>query len=165
MDKKFLHSFTKHLILAATKLSEEKSKEVKAPSLIKREIPFVRPLLKMNLSKVQLEPTMSLEQKLAKTTERPMIVGFGRINSFVIDPTVTIIECPGPNKRIKIKINGKVEETGIILTEDDISSIIDRFAETSNVPLTQIFKARNKNLTITAFLSPILGTKFLIIKD
>lgn len=184
MDKKFLHKFTKHLILATKKKLEKETpkKEPKEPFLIKRAIPQVQ-TQELIHQPIKLEPTLIPEEsKIEKKQEKPLSLeditqtltkplttqptwSLGRLDQFILDPFIKIIECPGPNKKIKVKTSEGVKETNMILNPVEVSSIVNTFSKQSNTPLTQIFKSKFQNLSITAFISPVSGTKFIILKD
>jgi len=154
MNKKFLRRFTKHILLA-TKRHEKKEKK---PLLLERNPPKIPQTPKMRPSLEVLAKT------LTKVPAKPLVT-FGKLDILLNDPAMQILECPGPGKRINIKKYGNVEQTDITLTQDEISDIIDKFSKQTNLPLTQVFKAKIQNLEITAFISPVVGSKFMIVKE
>ena len=96
----------------------------------------------------------------------PLIsIDLGNLNSFIQDKDVSVIECDGIHIPIKITKHGEVYETKIILSEDEIKSIIRKFADRAGEDLTEpIFKTTVANLSITAIISEFAGSKFVISK-
>ncbi len=90
----------------------------------------------------------------------------GEINPFIDDPTITYIECPGPNKFILINKDGETQVTKINLNENEIENIIKTFSEKSNTPIdSPVFKASLGNSSITAIHSDVIGSRFIIEKN
>lgn len=90
---------------------------------------------------------------------------FGQISELIRDGSISIIQCDGPDTNVKINKGGKIEKTEIILNEQEIKSIIRKFAERAEKELTQpIFKASISNLEITAISSDFSGNRFVITK-
>ncbi|MCX8194289.1 MAG: hypothetical protein N3G19_02935 [Candidatus Pacearchaeota archaeon] len=88
-----------------------------------------------------------------------------KLNTFIQDTTVTMIQCDGANLPIKIKKEGKLQETVVTLTEDEIKLIIKKFADRTNQPISEpIFKTQLGNIAITAIISSYAGSKFVISK-
>lgn len=92
-------------------------------------------------------------------------IDLGKLNTFIQDATVMMIQCDGANLPIKIKKEGKLQETVVTLSEDEIKLIIKKFADRTNQPILEpIFKTQLGNLTITAVISAYAGSKFVISK-
>lgn len=90
----------------------------------------------------------------------------GKINQFVEDNSISVIQCDGPGTKIKVAEIGRLKETNVILNEDEIKSIIQKFAARSNQPISKpIFKTEVGNLTITAIISEFVGSRFVISKS
>ncbi|MFC1686119.1 hypothetical protein ACFLZZ_03815 [Nanoarchaeota archaeon] len=180
MNKKFLNKFTKHLVLASKKTVKEIPKET--AKVISREIPkleledFAQKLApQIEVPPVSPHPK---EKEIAKTSLEELAKALtapknitentldnSKIFQFIEDSLISIIECPGPDKKIKVKKVGGVILTEVSLTQQEISEILEYFSAQAKTPLTQIFKAKVRNLSMTAFVSPIAGTKFMILKD
>ncbi len=89
----------------------------------------------------------------------------GKLNPFIADPSVKLIQCDGANKKIKITKEGTIQETDSILSEDEIKAIIKKFGDRAGLALTEpIFRATVSNLSITAVISAFTGYKFFISK-
>lgn len=93
------------------------------------------------------------------------IIDIGKLNLFLTDKAITMIECPGPHKFVLIKKAGKVNLTKIILTQEEIDKIIENFSKAARIPLIGgVFKASTGKLTISAILSEFVGSRFIIYK-
>ncbi len=102
-------------------------------------------------------PEKPKEKSIALVT-----LDLGKLNIFIKDKTISVIQCDGAN--IPIKITKEiVKETKIKLTEDEIREIVQKFADRAEQPLTEpIFKTKINNLSITAIISAFAGSKFVI---
>jgi hypothetical protein len=94
------------------------------------------------------------------------VIDIGKLNPFVTDPTVRLIECNGAEKIIVVKrIRGETRTTNIKLNEDEIIGVIKEFSERARIPIEKgIFKAAVGKLIISAIISDFVGSKFLITK-
>ncbi len=89
----------------------------------------------------------------------------GKLNPFVQDTSVSLIQCDGANSPIKTVKEGKLSETIIALTEIEIRDVIKRFADRANQVITEpIFKTQIGNLALTAIISSFTGSRFVISK-
>ena len=135
MNKTFINKFTKHLVLASKKLENQKAGKLDS----------------------------SFEKIIPSPLE--LVIDLGKLNKLVLDSNVKIIECPGAGKEIKIKHLGKIIRTGLKLKSSEIRSIIENFSKFSGTPLNPLFKAKVKNISLTASISSESGTKFIIVKE
>lgn len=97
----------------------------------------------------------------------PIPIGFdlGKLNMLTRDPRVSIIECSGPNKLILARIYGRATATKISLTDEEIRKIIQQFSNAAKIPiLGGLFKVAVGNLLITAVISDLVGSRFVITK-
>ncbi len=89
----------------------------------------------------------------------------GKLNSLISDPGIENIECIGPNKNVIVKKHGRLEKTGVLLTNNEIKQIIQDFSVKTKIPLVRgTFKAVLENLILTAVISEFAGTKFILQK-
>jgi len=92
-------------------------------------------------------------------------IELGKINPLIKDYKVKIIECYGPGENIIVQGGMGTKKTGIILNEEEISSIIDRFSRETRIPIDEgIFKVVAGKLIFLAIISEIVGSKFIIKK-
>lgn len=164
------------------KKTETIKKEELIPSILKAEIPkptktqrgFLKPLTKPieSLKQYPALPTFPSIIKPSKFTipisSLPEIEGevnLGKLSIFLMDSAVTEIECPGPEKFVLVRKAGQVNLTKIILTQKEITEIIESFSRQTRIPLISgVFKASIGNLTITAIISEFVGSRFIIYK-
>jgi hypothetical protein len=90
----------------------------------------------------------------------------GKLNPFITDPTVIMIECAGPNTYVSVKrIRGETRMTNVKLTKEEIDKIVKIFSKATKVPTEEgIFKAAFGKLIISATVSEIIDSNFLITK-
>ncbi len=89
----------------------------------------------------------------------------GKLNPFIQDFAVKIIECYGSEQNLLVRGNMGVKKTGLILTKEEITEIIKKFSEETKIPVHEgIFKVVAGKLIFLAIISDILGSKFIIRK-
>lgn len=89
----------------------------------------------------------------------------GKITSFLNDPSVAIVECPGPEQNIIIIKGGRTQTVPLALTKEEIDEIMIKVAKQTKIPLsTGVFKAALSNFVISAVISEFVGTRFNIEK-
>ena len=92
-------------------------------------------------------------------------IDLGKLNLFISDKDVLVIQCDGANTPISITKQGGVEKTNIKLGEEEIKLIVQKFADRAEQPVTKpVFKTTISNLSITAITSSFTGSKFVISK-
>ena len=83
-----------------------------------------------------------------------------------MDPTVSYIECPGPDKPLVIIRAGQKQFTKITLNAIEIKNLLETIAQKAHVPLMEgIFKAAVDNFMIHAVVSQLIGSRFVIKKQ
>jgi hypothetical protein len=92
-------------------------------------------------------------------------IDLGKLNLLVQDPNVKTIECEGENTKVIVTgVMGR-KPTSIILSSEDIDSIINKFSQEAKIPITLgVFKVAVGNLTLTAMISESVGSRFVIKK-
>jgi len=89
----------------------------------------------------------------------------GKLNFLLKDSRVTIIECPGPEKPVLTRVNGRQLATNVNLTEEEIKQVVNKFSEESKIPIIGgLFKVAVGNLIITSVISDVVGSRFIITK-
>lgn len=150
MNNETFRKITKHIALAAARFDLD------------------RPKVDVSREYYQTQAVGAIPQiqiQNAKTFPNSQEIDFGKISKFISDSSVTLIECGGLGKKIKIKKGGTVIPSDETLTLGEIMSILNQFSRLAKVPITQMFKAKIGNLSINAFISPVSGTRFMIIKE
>jgi len=96
---------------------------------------------------------------------RPPGFALGKIDQFLKDITVQSIECAGPEKKILVKKQNKINTTPVSLTQAEITDIINSFSQQARIPpLGGILKAAVGDLVISAVISEYVGSRFIINK-
>jgi len=191
-QKKILMRFTRELIKHSIqgevnelknileKDKEEKKEEIKE---IKKEVKQIlkeNPLLKKTFKPLptprkikQLKPKILTipAQKLPprfqylKPTPEEIQIDLEKINPFLKDPTIRIIECNGPDEEIILQGTWGRKITQTTLTREEINQIIKKISQTAKIPLTEgIFRVAVGKLIFLAIISEIIGSKFIIKK-
>lgn len=109
-------------------------------------------------------PRFTMPVSTAPRVEKEL--DLGKLNLFLADTAVTEIECPGPEKFIIVKKAGQVNLTKVVLSQEEITNIIDSFSNQARIPLLSgVFKASVGDLTITAIISEFVGSRFILYKS
>ena len=100
---------------------------------------------------------------------RPVVqqtdIDLGKLNSLIKDPGVKSIECGGPNKRLVVSGTMGMKPANIILTEEEIEEVIDKFSRVSKIPAhSGVFRVVVGSLILSAVISDVVGTRFMIKK-
>lgn len=132
---------------------------------------FFRDIEKPGARKGILPVLQIPESRLPTTVEylkpfpTPLNINLGKLNPLVKDPLVKIIECNGPEEKIIVMGAMGRKNTHIILKKEEIDSVIETFSEASRIPVQEgMFKAVAGNLIISAIISDVIGSKFIIQK-
>jgi len=92
-------------------------------------------------------------------------IDLGKLNPLIKDPMVRVVECSGPEGEITVDGTMGIKKTGIILSRDEISRVIDWFSRASKIPVHEgVFKVVLGNLIFMAIVSEIVGSTFTIKK-
>ncbi|MCX6749046.1 MAG: hypothetical protein NT076_05580 [Candidatus Pacearchaeota archaeon] len=139
-------------------------------SQLQKSILDIRPIARMKPSSIRSEPSIPLQppiQNPVQPTANPLPQGFNlaKLEFLLHDPRVTIIECPGPGKLVLARASGRTALTKISLNPDEIQSIIQQFSQEARIPIISgLFKAAVGNLILTAVISELVGSRFIITK-
>lgn len=150
----------------------EKEKELKFLEGVKTPLKR-KPDLKSSLDSLRrMRPVLRIpETRLPQTfqylkpTPTKTEIDLGRLNAFIQDPLVKVIECGGPDENIVVHGSMGTKPTNIILKKEEIDEVIKRFAEAAKIPQDEgIFKAVFGKLILSAIISETVGSKFVIRK-
>jgi hypothetical protein len=116
----------------------------------------------MSQSSPQIHPPLSIQPS---PTAMPSYFSLDKLDFLIKDPRVTVIECPGPGKFILARASGTTSVTRISLSQEEIAAMIEKFSRESKIPvISGLFKAAVGNLVITAVISDVVGSRFMITK-
>jgi hypothetical protein len=133
--------------------------EVAEPLPLIKKIPERIPVLRIP------EPALPPALQYLRPTPSEKFIELDKLNPLIADPLVRIVECDGPDKNIIVKGSMGVKKTGIILSKEEIKKVVNTFSEVTKIPMNEgIFKVAFGQLILTAIISEMVGTKFIIKK-
>jgi len=90
---------------------------------------------------------------------------YGKLGPLLNDPSISTIECSGEDKELMIIRAGQRQRTRISLNRVEIQEILNRVADEAHIPLIEgVFRASVKGFSVSAVVSEMIGSKFLIKK-
>ncbi len=129
--------------------------------------PLPKPFQSQALPKRLVIPIQKFPERLAYIQPMPapgMQINLGKLNSLMQDPSVQVIECHGPDKEIIIRAQTE-RKTSIKLTKEEIDEIIRNISETAKIPVIEgVFRVAVGRIILTAIISEVVGTKFILKK-
>lgn len=103
-------------------------------------------------------------QYIQPTANLGVEIDLGKLNSLINDPVIQTIECNGPNERVVVRDPGQ-KATAVTLTKEEIDNIIQIFANTARIPISEgVFRVAVGKLILSAIVSEVVGSKFIIKK-
>jgi len=91
---------------------------------------------------------------------------YGKITPLLNDPSVSSIECSGMGKPLMIIRAGQRQMTKIILSAREIKEILQEISDAVHIPLLEgVFRAAVDNFSISAVISEMIGSRFIIKKQ
>jgi len=132
---------------------ELKSKPFIRPRPISKLLPITRePILPPHLEYLKPIPTAGVDIDLFK------------LNPLIKDVGVRLIEA-NPDERVIVSGTMGTKPTNIVLSEEDIDRIIDKFAQVTKIPAEEgIYRVAAGNLVLSAVISDITSSRFIIKK-
>ena len=110
------------------------------------------------------EPRLPTHLQTIKPVARQYPISLGKLDPLLNNPSTRVIECNGPDQNIIVR-SPQSKQTEIKLSKEEISSILQGFAQTSGIPLNDgVNKIVVGSLTLSAIVSEVIGSKFIIRK-
>lgn len=113
------------------------------------------------------EPNLPKHLEYLKPQASPIIkidVDLGKLNSLLRDPAVKLIE-GSPDENVKVVGAMGTRQTDIILTKEEVDSVIMKFSEASKIPVMEgVYRVAVGNLILSAIISEVIGSRFVIKK-
>ena len=174
--EEFLKKFVKFLIensLTPEQKEEIKQNELKRIEKLQQIQTEIEPKMVPSIMHENYQPEVeqfpvnlpSYATPKLKPGQQPESISLGKITQFLVDPSVISVECPGPKKNVLVNRSGKIQTSSLILSEQEINSILNEASDKTRIPLnTGLFKAAFQDLLITAVISEFVGTRFIIQK-
>jgi len=122
---------------------------------------------KKEFKTIEISEPKKYQQQIQKPSiqmpSTPKIPMIDRINRIFFDQAIQLLNCPGANKNILITRAGMVQATRMFFSEEEIKEFMRDLSEKTRIPIVPgLVKIMFQNYIITAVVSDILGTKFLI---
>ena len=87
-----------------------------------------------------------------------------KLNPLIKDPAVRLIEV-NPDEKVMVIGTMGTKPTDIILNKEDIDRVINKFSGVSRIPTNEgIYRVIAGNLILSAIISSVIGSKFVIKK-
>ena len=138
---------------------EEIKPELEIPKPIK--IPQIQIPAMLRIPKPILPPHLQYLKPIPTNIK----IDLGPLNPLIEDPYVTAIECNGANQYVMVFVEGMRKPTATTLSEEEIARVLEMFSENSMIPIQEGFvKMVVGNLVLSAVISNVVGTKFIIKK-
>ena len=150
--------------ISPQEMSLRREIETAKQQVIKSITPTLRPQMMMRQMPPAVKPQTFAPAVPAIQKEEIPSFDLGKLNIFMKNPEITSIECNGPDNVIIIKKGTLPINTITVLSNDEINDIIHKFSVATKTEITPIYKASYENLVMTAFISPLIGTRFVLIK-
>jgi|GEM_PF-3389507 len=169
------------LIPFAAPIEDDLEKITKFNPVIQSK-PIPRPLIQRRpisqiISPIVPKPQMksNYSAMVNMQAEKPILIGgdFGFQDSekmkyvlfLLTDPTVQSVECPGLGKQVLLNKSGNIIASNISLSREEIDGIMQAISKKTKVPIIPgLFKAAFDNFLVTAVISELAGTRFVIQK-
>ena len=156
------------LILKQNPLKPSKNLKLLKPKSREGVLPFDLNALKRNIisrRRIQ-EPQLPLTVRHLKPKQTQTQIDLGKLNLLARDPLIKIIEVPGKNQKVLVSGMMGDKHTQIVLSENEIKAIIERFSLFSKIPLDMgFFKAAVGNFVLSAIISDQeSGSRFILKK-
>ncbi|MEK6829334.1 MAG: hypothetical protein AABY15_04340 [Nanoarchaeota archaeon] len=148
----------------------QQTKKIIHPSSIPQPMPrySLKPIAPAGFQtsiKTEISKESQFQQPQFFSSTIPYEFNLGKVNFLIQDPRVTVIECPGPGKFLLARTSGQTSMTKISLAQEEIQQILKKFSEQTRIPIISgLFKAAVGNLVVTAVISDLIGSRFIITK-
>jgi hypothetical protein len=157
----------RNLVKKEEKIEEEVKKKGISPEIGKALI--VKPriispvIIKPRVLRIP-EPMLPERLRYLKPVPKNVEINLGKLNPFIADPVVRMIECNGPGENVIVMVPGP-KFANIVLDKDEIRDIISTFEEKSRIPAGEgIYNVAVGKLIFSAIISDVIGSKFTIKK-
>ncbi len=109
------------------------------------------------------EPQLPERFQYLNPTPTKKQIDLGKLNPLLQDPGVRIIECEGADERIFVTGTMGKKPTKIVLSEQEINDIIQRFSEEAKIPVHEgVFRIVVGNWILSSVVSDIAGSRFIL---
>jgi|SRR3989344_8235285 len=118
------------------------------------------------ISEIKTPPLYPIPAPAPPTSlEQINVSDYGKLNPLLNDLIISSIECSGPGQPLVIYRKGQRQLTRVELTPQEIKEFLEEVAANGHIPLLEgVFRAAVDNFAISAVISEIIGSKFVIKK-
>jgi len=89
----------------------------------------------------------------------------GKLNPYLSDPNIDSIEVEGENEKVYVVGKMGKKPISIVFSREEIDEIIDKFSKEAKIPKVDgLFKVSINNLILTAMVSNVISSRFIIKK-
>lgn len=166
LRQQFLLEFTRAIIetMASQRPTQEtiqtQREDELTPSIHPQEVVF--PVVQTPAPNAFVIPSQT---KITHQTSKQSLTTPTQLKTILEDSSINAVECQGPNKPLVLRKQGATVLSSVTLSEAEIQKQINQWADNTNSPLTNgILRADNENLTITAVVSELIGSRFMVIR-
>ncbi len=166
-----VHTINENVIQRVFNESKKKYANEFTPEPKQEQRPFFKPLPQSPRPKIFSGsvkiPQTPLPPHLRNLQPIPgsNVLDLEKLNPPIKDPLVSVIECNGAEEPIIVRGRIGTKTTKIILSEEEIDKVIQKFARASKIPVSEgIYKVAVGKLIFSAIISEVTGTKFIITK-
>ena len=125
----------------------------------RNQIRKTRPILQIP------EPILPPTVQYIKPIPSQLEIDLKKLNPFVKDPFVKIIECDGPDENVMVIGTMGRKRTGTILSKEEIDEVIKIFSAATKIPIQEgVNKVVLGKMILSAIVSNIVGSRFIIKK-
>lgn len=174
-----LKLFTKELILSSVpglreKIEMQRRERVTrelgdltklGPSMIHPPEPGKPPIQLPPEFKPKVEAAPGPIKGPAEGPTHPSGINFGKLMPLIMNPAITIIECPGPDKNLMIRTYNTRRPVPTSLSQEEMKSLIEQFAKKAKVPLIDgLFRAWVETFMVSGIVAEGNPQNFIIQK-
>jgi hypothetical protein len=92
-------------------------------------------------------------------------ISFGKLTPLIQNPTISMIECPGPFKNIIFRTYNIRKSSSIILSKEEMQDIVLQFSRTAKIPIIEgLFRAWIDKFLVSAIVTNKQAANFIIQK-
>lgn len=92
-------------------------------------------------------------------------IDIGNLTPYLNDPSVSTIECNGPETVVLIKRGREMRKTDVTLSKEEIEATLQAFSRAAKIPIHEgVYRVAVGRVILTAQISDETGSKFVISK-
>ena len=156
-------------VALATLKEGRTNKELAMPFPVVPQVPqpFQKPILKPQRTIPVPQRKMPIHMAPPTIVGQAGVIGnYGKITPLLNDPSISSIECPGPDKQIIVIRAGQRQFTNLSLNQEELKDLFEEISEKAMIPLIDgVFRAAVENFSISGVISEMIGSRFVIKKQ